>query len=781
MRKIFLGILSIILWIPISLAQDGAVVRGQVESAGKYLPFVNVFLKGTNIGDATDEKGRFELNAVPAGQHILQVRAVGYKSESKTIEVAENAPAEFQIELEPDVLELDQVVVSANRNEISRMEAPVIVNAISPGSISGTQSANITESLNFLPGLRTENNCQNCGFTQLRMNGMDGAYSQILINGRPIFSGLAGVYGLELLPNAMIERLEVVRGGGSALYGGNAIAGTVNVITKDPAENTYCVKYTQRLTGIGIHDLSSPAPDNLLNFKTSLVSDNTKNGIVLYGFYRKRQPVDVNADAFSELSKINNITLGTRLFQRMGKRSKITADLFHIDADRRGGNLLDRPLHEADIAESVAHKISSGALSFDKFFRENDLLSLYLSGQYIDRDSYYGAEQALDAYGHTLDLTWVGGMQYTARTSAGTILTGAEYKSGSLMDEKLGYPEYDSQGNVEHIPNATVADQLKNTVGSFLQYEFSKAWFHATAGLRYDHYLIMDGREESEDVSGDVISPRLNLMTDINEHVQFRLGYSQGYRAPQIFDEDLHIETSGARQVIHENADDLNQETSHSLISSVNFHMQGKNHAVEFLVEGFLTRLIDPFTNEIGMPDNNGQVVYTRVNANGYAQVAGINMELKYAMQDKISFNSGFTVQESCYSEAQEFGEKRFFRAPNNYGYATFQYDISRAWRISLTENYTGKMLVPYFGPEIANPEEGELRESDIFFDTGVKLCYHLPFDKTKMTVFAGMKNIFNAYQEDLDVGIDRDPAYIYGPLAPRTLYFGLRIGNFRH
>jgi len=133
-----------------------------------------------------------------------------------------------------NVLGIEEVVVTGDRNKTNRTESSTIVSILTPKLFATIQSVTLSEGLNFCPGLRMENNCQNCGFSQVRMNGMEGPYSQILINGRPIFSGLAGVYGLELIPSSMIERVEVVRGGGSALYGSNAIAGTINLIFKRP-------------------------------------------------------------------------------------------------------------------------------------------------------------------------------------------------------------------------------------------------------------------------------------------------------------------------------------------------------------------------------------------------------------------------------------------------------------------------------------------------------------------------------------------------------------------
>ena len=240
-----------------------------------------------------------------------------------------------------------------SRNKTNRKESSVIVNTITPKLFATTQSVTLSEGLNFCPGIRIENNCQNCGFSQVRMNGMEGPYSQILINSRPIFSGLAGVYGLELIPSSMIERVEVIRGGGSALYGSNAIAGTINLILKDPINNSYEFGINSGATGVGIDNSGDPALDYSVNFNTSIVSSDNKSGLALFGFYRDREPFDADNDSFSEIASLKNTTIGTRLFHRLDSRSKITVDFFNIKEDRRGGDKHEYPVHEAGIAEAV--------------------------------------------------------------------------------------------------------------------------------------------------------------------------------------------------------------------------------------------------------------------------------------------------------------------------------------------------------------------------------------------------------------------------------------------
>ena len=162
------------------------------------------------------------------------------------------------------------------------------------------------------------------------------------------------------------------------------------------------------------------------------------------------------------------------------------------------------------------------------------------------------------------------------------------------------------------------------------------------------------------------------------------------------------------------------------------------------------------------------------------AIVKGINLELNISPSRKFQLQSGFTFQSSAYEAPQEFNEKRFLRAPSQYGYASLNWSTTNRLELALSGNYTGSMLLPYFGPKLDDPENGKLVESDTFFDSGIKLSYTFPVLRAgKVQINGGVKNMFNSYQNDFDTGIDRDPAYIYGPATPRTIYFGIKMGNF--
>ena len=274
---------------------DANIVGHVIEKGtGEHLPYMTVSLKGTTIGTITDATGHYFLKNLPEGEFTLSVSAVGYKSQERKVVLKRGKTLEENFELEEDMVALDGVVVTANRNETARRLAPTLVKVVTPKLFEQTNSHTLSQGLVFQPGVRVETDCQNCGYSQVRINGLDGKYTQILIDSRPIFSSLAGVYGLEQIPANMIERVEVVRGGGSALFGSSAIAGTVNIITKEPVRNSGSFSHT-----ISNFD-GSGSFDNNTALNLSLVSSDNKMGAYVYGQNRHRSAWDSNGDGFSE-------------------------------------------------------------------------------------------------------------------------------------------------------------------------------------------------------------------------------------------------------------------------------------------------------------------------------------------------------------------------------------------------------------------------------------------------------------------------------------------------
>lgn len=198
------------------LAEAGNISHGETDAniyghvidrqSGEHMPYATLLVKGTTLGTTTDATGHYFLKNLPVGKLSIEVRSTGFMTVQKEVETTANSTHELNFELEPDNVSIEEVVVSANRSETKRRLAPNLVNVLSPKLFETTQSVCLAQGLNFQPGVRTEDDCQNCGFTQVRINGLDGHYSQILIDSRPVFSALNGVYGLEQFERGAIEQ-----------------------------------------------------------------------------------------------------------------------------------------------------------------------------------------------------------------------------------------------------------------------------------------------------------------------------------------------------------------------------------------------------------------------------------------------------------------------------------------------------------------------------------------------------------------------------------------------
>lgn len=741
---------------------DANITGHVVSNTGEHLPYITLLVKGTTLGTTTDATGHYMLKDLPPGEQTIEVSAIGYKKAMQTILVKPNTLLEVNFLLVEDNQQLDELVVSATRNVTTKKEAPIIVNIASAKLFESTASCNLTEVMNFQPGLRIENNCGNCGTTQLRINGLEGQYSQILLDSRPIFSSLAGVYGLEQLPVGMIERVEVIRGGGSALFGASAIGGVVNIITKEPLRNSVSITNTTNVLKGGTLDINTA-------LNGSFVSDDYKAGIYLFGMLKDRDSYDRNGDGFSEVPVINSETVGFRGYYRTSNYSRLTAEYHHIHEFRRGGNGFAMPPHQADIAEQLNHKIDGGGLRYNIFTPDyKHRIDLFTSAQQIRRDSYFGVEQNQNAYGQTDDRTFVAGGQYTLGFDQllflpAELTSGIEYTYNKLHDRFLGLGR-----NLE---------QTTRVAGGYLQNEWKNEQLSFLIGARLDKHNLMDRA---------VFSPRSNVRWSPDENIGFRMSYSSGYRAPQAYDEDLHIEAVGGALSMIEVPASLKPEYSNSISASADLYHSFGRVQTNLLVEGFHTRLNDVFQlSRIGENPEGTIIYWERTNGTG-ATVQGINLEAKIGLPGVFDIQMGYTLQSSRYDEADDWsganGVRDFIpqrtmpRAPNQYGYLSSTFTLTPAFTASLFGTYTGSMLARHTQEENAVIYYRE-KETPTFFDLGAKVAYTLQLSAGVNLEFnTGVKNILDAYQHDLDYGINKDASYVYGPALPRIVFMGAKI-----
>jgi outer membrane receptor for ferrienterochelin and colicins len=757
MKRIFSALVAALCIVLSAEARDtDAHIHGHIidKNTGEHLPYMVVVLKGTTIGVTTESTGHYMIRNVPEGRFTVEVSAVGYKTQSYEVDIKKGRSYEVNFVLEEDLVHIDGVIVSATRSETTRKMSPTLVNVVGMDVYNKTNSTTVAQGLAFQPGVRVENNCQNCGFQQVRINGLDGQYTQILIDSRPIFSALAGVYGIEQLPANMVDRVEVMRGGGSALFGSSAIAGTINIITKEPVRNSASVSHTT--TSIG----GTSAMHNTTDINASIVSEDNKLGIAVFGQNTEKDAWDANGDGFTELSRISGQTIGFRGYVKTGLYSKVTAEYHHLQEFRRGGDNLHLPPHEAMIAEQTEHGINTGGVKFDVFSKDNKhRFNTFASIQHIARDSYYGAGMDPNAYGKTDDLTWVGGAQYIYRMAEclfmpSDLTVGLEYNEDYLQDNMWGYDR--------------VTDQTVRIVSAYAQNEWKNSRWGLLIGGRIDKHNL---------IKKVIFSPRANLRFNPTENINLRASYSYGFRAPQAFDEDLHIDNVGGTVSMIRLADDLQVEKSQSISVSADIYHSWGDWQGNVLVEGFFTDLDDVFAlKELGF--ENGVLIKERHNESG-ARVFGANLEGKIAWRNVFQLQAGLTKQSSNYKEARSWSDdveatRKMFRTPDLHGYMTASYNPLKDLTLSLTGTYTGSMLIEHHAGMI---EKNLTVETPGFWDMGFKTAYDLKVHgNVSLQLNAGVQNIFNSFQDDFDSGADRDSGYIYGPTLPRTFFFGVKL-----
>jgi len=733
---------------------DANIVGHTIDATnGEHLPFAFVYIKDVGTGVQTDSTGHYIVSNLSAGVHDVVVSIIGYVDYTGKILVENSKTIEYNFALNPDSSQIEEVVVTGNRYETKKRETGQIVNVVSPELFVTTLAVNPAGVLDFQPGSRVEYNCSNCGVPQLRINGLGGEYTQILLDSHPIFSSLSMVYGLEQFPSAMIERVETVRGGGSALFGSNAIAGTVNIITKEPTSSLVNLSNQSGYMGKGAFDIAT-------SLNASVVSDDRMSGIYIFSMVRNRGAYDRDDDGFSDIPAVRGETVGFRAYHKFTADTKLTAEYHYVHEFRRGGDSLNLAPQKALLCEQLEHYINGGSLSLDHSFNANNSINVYSSAQYVNRSSYFGTNCNPDAFGATKDLTVNGGAQYIHSFKRlwfmpSVLTAGADVTWNKLHDTMLGYNR----------------DILQQTllVGAYAQNEWKTEKLGILLGIRLDHHSLVEKL---------ICSPRVTLRYAPTKNWTFRASYARGYRAPQTYDEDLHVGAVGGEVSLISLSEGLRPEYSNAFTLSVNWWKKTGNWQFDLLAEGFYTELKDVFALVENGHDSQGNLLLLRVNADG-ARVGGVNMEGRIVRMQKFSFNAGVTFQTSRYTvpfqwSPQIEAQQKMFRSPDVYGYFNLDW-ISLSWmKASANCTVTGPMLVQHYSGYVA---EDCQTMTPVFTDLSLRLSF--PFHigrKLNAEAMLSCKNILDQYQGDLDRGMLKDSGYIYGPAMPRTYYIGLRL-----
>lgn len=732
---------------------EGIIIE---KESKEPIPYISISLEGTQHQTMSEDDGTFVLKDIHAGKYIIHVHSLGYLTFRKEIDIKPNVIEEIKIELTTDSKELSEVHVMGSLSRMQRETASIVTSHLTTKNFEATHSNTLSQGLNYTPGVRVETTCQNCGSQEVRINGLEGNYSQILVDGQPVVGALTKTYGLDQIPINMVDEVDIVRGGSSALYSSSAIGGIINILTKEPENNYYEIKYNLSM-------IDGKAADNILAVNTTLVDKNKTSGISIFGNMRNRNPWDANGDGFTEIGKNKAGSLGLRSFFKFSSLNKLTAEYHYISEDRRGGDNLDRPPHETEITEWTNYKIHSGALNYDHFFKDKtQRLNVHFSLQDARRDSYFGGGKELNGYGNTSEFTVIGNAKYDINSDYFLFMptkftVGLTQSHDLLKNEMPGY-NYKQNQNI-------------NISTLYFQNEWKDDKLALSVGVRGEKHTLVDGMS---------IIPRANLRYKFYRNFNFRASYTEGYRAAEITAGDLDIPIQDGKATLLEFAKNIKPERSRSILGGFDTKFFNENFYSYFLVEGFYTHINNAFIDRVYGESETGNTIMIRENANK-ASVYGINIETSIQPSDHVQIDGGFTMQRGRYKSPEAWSDdetaaptKDMLRSPNQYGFLTTTFTPNSRVSGSISATYTGKMKVPHLAGYIENDV---LETTPRFLDATLKLTYTFnlnAFNKAELS--GGIQNVFNQRQKDYDLGVNRDSDYIYGPALPRTFFIGVKI-----
>lgn len=716
-----------------------------------------------------------------------------------TTEPATLAPSE-----EAEELEEVTMTVTATRVPRSVDDVAIKTEVLTNEDFFIANANNVGQAMELFNGIRTENNCQNCSAAEIQLLGLPGNYNELLIDGQPLFTTLAAVYGIDQIPTVFVDRIEVVKGGGSALYGPGAVSGVINLIPRVPFEDELTVSY----------DYSSikGRPAHNVEFLGSLVSPSLTERGSVYGSGTYQSSVDLNDDGYTDLSRYEDYLGGVYGWWNPTERTTLRLNYQYLYEDRRGGNKLDLAKWQANITEGAETNYQWGGLKWDQ--EVSDVFNFEMSGNfvYLVRDSFYGGTGSENIDPSLVNLgagTYNGvsaggdaspdtdqarantvfGGQIDGEDFAGTINQyGETTETAFFLDALFNYDlgeifhgnhllsfgvQYEGN-NVKDINQnlngdklSTLLDEDFNNVGVFLQdlWEVNPD-LEFTVGARLDKANTLDD---------PVFSPRAAARYTPNEQWILRGSFSTGFLAPQVFNEDFHIGGLGATPLDTINSDGLTEERSYSFSTGFDYFPEVFEGEVATSVQVFYTILEDSFalTPPAPNPDRPGRDVVFRFNTSG-STVAGVEWSTNWQPVRQFNLEAGVAYMQARYDEPQELAE----------GFFTDHYNKVPDWSGVLQANYINPEFINGFaaliwtGPmKVAReaPEPGIIESQNFFVvDLGISKSWEVR--ETTVTLKAGVNNVFDSFQDDLQTGPDRDPAFIYGPRLPRSFYLGGEI-----
>ncbi|MBL7847038.1 MAG: TonB-dependent receptor [Cyclobacteriaceae bacterium] len=650
----------LLLFVTTSVWGQTGSVRGVVRSGGKPVEFAHVGIEGTSLGTSADEQGHFLLKNVRPGKHMLQASAVGYRPVTRIIHTSEGKETIIDLELAEDNAQLNEVVVTGTMKEVTRLASPIPVEVYSPAFFRKNPTPNIFESLTVVNGVQPQVNCNVCNTGDIHINGLEGPYTMILIDGMPIVSSLSTVYGLAGIPNNLVKRMEIIKGPASTLYGSEAVGGVINIITQD-ATQAPSLRTDAFATSVGEYNLDV----------SSSMQVGKSRSLLGLNYFNYTHPTDINSDNFTDVTLQKRVSLFNKWSFYRPSSKNATLAVRYVHENRWGGEMQwNHEYRGSDVYYGESIYTDRAEVIGNYAFKGNQDWQFDYSWNYHLQDSYYGTVK----YFADQQVAFAQ-LRHSRTIGKHDLLVGLPFRFIAYDDNTPGTSELTGKNkpSYTYLPGIFLQDEIR------LSEKFA-----ALLGGRYDHHNI----------HGNIFTERVSLKYSPTPNNTFRLTSGSGFRVVNLFTED-HAALTGSRQVVL--LDDLKPEKSWNVNLNYTRFIPRPNGYINLDASLFYTY----FTNKI-VPDyvsDPNEIRYS--NLDGYAVSRGLTVNMDAAVSSAIKLNAGITLMD-VYRVDHRYsdGEIPQLQAPRFSGTFAFTYTVEP---IRLSFDLTGKVNGPMYLPVVPN------------------------------------------------------------------------------